>query len=354
MALLVAEGFEHVLGSADVARRFTDASSGVPSSMSITAGRLPGGRCLRATDGQAFSMRTAGLSPGSTTAILGFAARTHGTASSAVIVGLMNSSNAYQLKIEVTNIGGVQQIALKRGATTLYASPNFDLDEFLFIELFATIHASLGVWEFRINGMTVGYGTGNTSDSGTSGFSKLVVAPSADAGVTNYADVDDLYLLDDTGNVLNRMLGPVCLEALYGTRLVTENVQPWVPNTGTNKAAVDDGNVGPADDDTTYVTNDPTVDVLDLYGMSNAVSCRSTALNVRLIQDVKNTSGAADFFPTMDRIERTVFDVIAVGAASPYATYKTDVDPMSSEDIADTSFGFADTMPAAVKPIPLP
>jgi len=354
MALLIAEGFEHIHGSVDAGRRFTDSVTGIPTSLAFQAGRLPNGRCLRAQNGESFTLRSGALSPGSTTAILGVAVRANGNNAVSAIVRLVNAANAEQLSLSFTDIGGLLKVELKRGAAVLATSPTFPLDQFIYVELFATVDATLGVWELRINEMTIASGTGNTANAGGAGFSKLLLNLVANVGVTNYFDIDDLYLLSSTGEApLNQLLGAIGIESVVPFRLITEGTFPWTPNTGTNEQAVDDGDAGPVDDDATYVAY-TLQDKMDLYQMNKIRSVRSSMLNLRLSEDLTNTDPVdQEPFHTVSFKDKKInLEALLIAAASPYARYKTDAPPVTSEVFAETLYGYANTIAAQAIPQP--
>jgi len=347
MVLLIAEGFEHIRGTLDYERRFVESSpSGVPASLTQIAGRFPGSKCLRAVNGQVFSLRTHAISPGSITAILSFHFRSKGSFTSGLIIGLLNAANAQQIVVETLNLGGLQQINLRRGATVLYASPNLPIDAFYHVELRVKISPIIGEWDLRINEMSVSTGTGNTANGGTAGFVRLFASLTSDVGAAVYIDLDDLILMDDSGNrPHNRMLGITGIESLVSKSFMTSSLEPWKPNTGTNEAAIDDASTGTADDDTTFVDNSPLEVVGDFYDTEEVTSLHSSALNLRLSVDARETSTASDILMTSYSHNGKVVDLgqLTIGNSASYSRYKTDSVGGTPEDISSTSFGFRDT-----------
>lgn len=360
MAILVAEGFEHIRGTLDYERRFVESSpSGVPSSLTQIDGRFPGSKCLRAVNGQVYTLRTHDLTPGSVTAILSFHIRSKGSAlePSSLIIGMMSAANVQQIVVDCSNIGGAQSIVLRRGATALYASPELPLEEFYHVELRVLISPTVGEWDLRINNMTVSSGEGNTANGGTSGFVRLFAGFASDTSVDSYIDLDDLILMDDTGDgPFNKLLGPVGIECLVPVRLVSGSHSNWTPNTGTNRAAVDDASSGVADDDTTYIDNSAPGVSVDYYGMAPVVSLHSSTLNIRPSVDARETN--ADNDVTLSSIDRdnVVLDrgAVLIDANAAYFRYKVDSSGATPEDLFDSLFGIQEDSIVLWTPTPLP
>lgn len=359
MALLVAEGFEHIRGTLDYERRFVESSpSGVPSSLTQIDGRFPGSKCIRAVNGQVYTLRTHDLTPGSVTAILSFHLRSKGSAlePSSLIIGMMSAANVQQIVVDCSNIGGAQSIVLRRGSTHLYDSPELPLEEFYHVELRVLISPTIGEWDLRINDMTVSSGEGNTANGGTSGFARLFAGFSSDTSVDSYIDLDDLILMDDSGEgSFNKMLGPVGIECLVPVRLVSGSHSNWTPNTGTNRAAVDDASSGVADDDTTYIDNSAAGVSVDYYGMAPVTSLHSSTLNIRPSIDARETSADNDLTFTMFGPDASIddLDAVLVESGASYDRYSTDSEGRTPEDIFDSLFGIQEDSVVLWHPVPV-
>lgn len=132
------------------------------------------------------------------------------------------------------------------------------------LEAWATIDASAGSVEIRINGSTVASGTGNTTRPGIDGG----VHGTDGFGFFNPATVmhfsyKNLIVMDDQGGVHDDFIGEHIVQTLWPDALISPG--DFYANVGTLKEAMDD--IAP-DDSSTYIQSDSTFDSV-MFSMQN-------------------------------------------------------------------------------------
>lgn len=339
MSLLLWEGFEHIRSDVDLGRRFPEANTGLPSSLPLQPGRLPGGRCLR-IENDDVQFRTSNIGLGTDFIYLGFGIRIKNPESAWPHITILGVGNLEQLTLQLISFGGEIKFRLMRGATQLFLSDGFDPEVYYYFELEAKIHNS-GYWKIRVNEMTISEGEGDTATIGNVGWDKLLFRLKTQSGAGNYVELDDLYVCNETGED-NTLLGAVCIEAFEAQNDGSE--QSWAPNTGTNVGCVDDASSGGVDDDTTYVASPGIPGNLDLYLLGKSRSLGGGIRKMRAAIDTAN-SEATDATLAIVRKEnntKTQEASVTVLAGAGYATRLLDMGPLPYEHVDKSEYGFAD------------
>ncbi len=162
-----------------------------------------------------------------------------------------DSTNAPQVTIGTTSTGALRAMRGDYNGTLLGTSADlvFGAEAYNFIECKVTIDDTEGAIEVRVNQVTVlnltGIDTKNTSESTISQFE----VGHRSSGSSQTYQIDDLYLLDDTGDQLNDFIGDhaVLEDVADGDGAFTE----WTSNiSGDLYEAVDEI---PQDGDTSFI-----------------------------------------------------------------------------------------------------
>lgn len=247
MALLFVDSFDHY-GTDELPRKWDNVEGAT-----IVAGQ---GRCgtqaMFITTSPAIHGAIKGVQATGPTVIVGMAVKipsTHGN--DAVLVTVMAGSTPtfqYRHQSDGSIKGIVNPDAAFPDTAFLTGGGLLPKDEYHFLEIKHTMHASAGTVDIQIDGVLVYSGTGlETSVDGTTWTGVIV-------GDRNFAYtmyVDDFYIADTSGTTNNDFLGDIRIEALQPVSDGT--TQEWDLGAGASHwEAVDDG-VEP-DDDTSYVS----------------------------------------------------------------------------------------------------
>lgn len=231
---------------------------------------------------------TYAFTPGSTTGVVGFAAKAPLFTQPMDLVRIYDQSGsleypACQLRVMIEQTGLIQII---RGADAFSHSASFvgggnavralrprdsaDIlattatpivnDTYYFFEFVFTIHGSTGAVELFINGASAASATGiDTDESGLTNWGAVSLGrvqqyTDTATNAANYLDFDDFYVLDDTGTELNARLGDVRVEYIANQTdaVAIGTNQGWTPSTGTDHGALVDEST--PDDDSTYIS----------------------------------------------------------------------------------------------------
>lgn len=206
--------------------------------------------------------------------ITGFGFKRSSSASHYYMDLYLGASRQLSLQFHATDPGNYWTVKLLRGATVL-ASGTTELafDTWYYIELKATIHASTGAYEIRINESSEFSGSGaNTAESG-----------SANADVFNLRDsfaqyFDDWYICDSSGSVNNDFLGDCQVEGILPNGAGDKT--QWAAQPATNNyQRVDDAQNAYSTADYVY---DDTAGQGDLYEFENPGAITGTIKGVAL------------------------------------------------------------------------
>ena len=247
--------------------------------------------------------------------------RALGASPQTVIVGAGMSIPAYGTYCDLYDGSTVQlRITLASGAITVHRGPgttllgthpvSWLLNVWQYLEVMATIDPTNGSYELRVNGATIGSGTGlNTRNSGASQVTAVRFT-----GTSSGNTVDDVYVCDTTGSYCNTFLGPVRVSHLAPT---SDASTTWSRNGGSN-------NYGRLTDilpdgDTTYVYS-TTPDAVDRYGLADLPAEAYTVAAVASVMYVRRDGGTLSVAPLM-RSGAATSEGSAVAPGSTYAAY---------------------------------
>jgi len=248
--------------------------------------------------------------------------RALGASPQTVIVGAGTRLGTYSSYWELYDGSTVQlRFTLASGAINVYRGPgttllgthavSWPLNMWQYLEVRATIDPTNGSYELRVNGATIGSGSGlNTRNSGASQVTAVRFTGAGGAA----CHVDDLYICDTTGSYCNTFLGPVCISHLAPASDVSTT---WSRNGGTS-------NYGrltetAPDGDTTYVY-DATPGHVDQYGLADLPTAAYTVAAVASVMYVRSDGGTLSVAPVMWSGSSTS-EGAAVAPGAAYAAY---------------------------------
>jgi len=254
MAFIFADGFDHYTITNDRHLDKWDRET-TTSSFSINSGTGQGG-----SDSGRFTSAVSLVKniTESTTLIFGFWIKYSGTSTSTSCRFLRFFNDG----TEMCQLGySAGKLVFFDDASFEYNVPNVSLrsGREYYIEGKIVFDETEGSVEIRVDGQTQMTRTG--IDTAADSINEVYFGTSS--GIST-CDLDDFYLLDDTGSTFNDFLGPIRIETLFPNANGTTNA--WDNVTGpSNYQDVDDN---PPDDDTTYVSTSTTTEV-DLYAFGN-------------------------------------------------------------------------------------
>lgn len=217
--------------------------------------------------------------------------------------------------------------AIPSGTLLAQSSANVIDDNWHYIEVSATIHATTGSVIVRVDGVEVVNFTGNTKNTGTSTNIDLVRFKAGKyVGVSTIVALDDMYICDGTGSTNNTFLGDVRVQTILptgagsSTQLVpTGSANNWqnvneVPfNNATYNAS---STVGERD---MYALGDLTVGTTTVYATQSVAHMQKSDAGVGTAK-VAVKSGASTYYDPTQSLG---------SAVTAYATVR-EVDPATS------------------------
>ena len=327
MAYLKADGFE-TYGDLETNMELAQWAD-INGSAALTAGAgRDGGYALQIGSGATLAVRMT-FGKNTTTCIIAFAIKfVASLPASSTACGFSLLDNAGTENASVT-WGSDGSILFRRGSRsgTILAQTAPDVlsvGSWLFFEIKATASQTVGAVEIRVNGVTEASATGLDSVNGSNVEYSQINFNNGASGTANY-QIDDFFILDDTGPYLNDFLGD---------RVVLEQVcdadgadADWTLSAGVDSYAVIDEI--PQDGDTTYAQASIVGDRMgitfpDLPAGYNAVEC------VELFQISKKTSagtGSVKMIASSNSVEGDGPDEALTEAYAGYrAIFETDPD----------------------------
>lgn len=231
MALLFMDGFDHYATSAEMARKWS-----VVDIAGFVTGRSGSGQAVSLSN---FDDLTVSMGAKNNITI-GMAI--YRTTSSTVTIDFRSSSNVDNIAIELNPDGSIE---LLRGGTTTLATSTYTIpyNAWVYLEIYGYVDNTAGRCEVRANGTTVIDYTGDTYNLGNVDITQI--------RIENHIQIDDLYVVDNTGAVNNSFLGDVRVETLYPSGDATPN-----DFTATGAGTTNADRVQSMDDDTTYLSSD--------------------------------------------------------------------------------------------------
>lgn len=295
MALLFIESFDHY-ATADLTEKWS-ASAG--STIVAAAGRHASA-ALRTSNSSHYVKRT-GLSASGSVVAIGVALKPSDLSGLTPAILEVHSGGTVQLSLGNNSSGqfrvsrgtqwGGTQLGISSGTTLTVGA-------YAYVELLATLHASAGAVEVRINGVAVLTLSGvNTAASGTAWDAVALGDPAASRSCPG--DWDDLYVMDGSGAApWNTFLGDCRVDVCRPTGAGATT--GWTPSTGANWQCVDDA--APNDDTDyaeataagavdTFVTEDAPAGG-SIIGIQHTLSLRKTDAGTCTVAAVVRHSGA--------------------------------------------------------------
>ncbi len=212
----------------------------------------------------------------------GFAIDTSTVISS--ILNLLGDAGATtHLALKSTAFGG---FALYRGASLIASTANylFTNNVWKYVEVSATISATVGAVTVKMDGSVVLTFTGNTKNGGTNTTIDTVTFIADGAPLVS---LDDIYICNDQGSVNNTFLGDVRVQALLpnGAGSSTQ----WAPLSGANYTNVNTVPPNVA----TYVSDSTPAD-RDTYALEDCAAGTGTIYGVQsVLAALKSDAGSA-------------------------------------------------------------
>jgi hypothetical protein len=311
MALLFIDGFDHYT-QADVLKKWSATNSSFQS-MSTTLGRRGGGAMLRPYD------TFKNLDANKTALIVGFAWFTAGFSSSTILQGDsmlgLGSGAAPSIYASISSAG---EIFVHRGQTILGRTKPGILTQgaWAYIEVKCVAGTSAGAIEIRVNGILELQL--NNINVGISQFATINFGPGGPG--TNFLTqiqnnrLDDLYVLDTSGDTNNDFLGDCRVDSYFPTS--EGAVQEWTPvPAGVHYTTVDEVPVSGTDYVETSTSgavelfgyNDLINTPLAIFGVQVNSAARKTDAGSRSINNATRIAGANYFGPALTLSDSTVY-----------------------------------------------
>lgn len=314
MALLFMDSFDHY-ASADLPDKYSAASG---ATIVAAAGRRSSSG-LRTNGGSQTVSKALAVS--GNVAILGIAMKMSalGGGSNSGYVQFL-SAGTVQMMFTVNGSGFWQAYRRDLPFGTLLGTASGSplvAGTYAFVEFRATIHASAGTVDIRINGINVLSLTAqNTSQSGAAAWDSIALFGGSSV------DWDDLYVLDGSGSSpLNAFLGDCRVDPSYPTGPSADGAPhtQWTPSAGANWSCVDE--TAP-NDDTDSVTASAT-GLKDTYAVTDAPVVGGTIYGVQLLWNIKKLdTGTCSVAPIVRGADNSSVVGDATGTAqNPTTTY---------------------------------
>jgi hypothetical protein len=230
-----------------------------------------------------------------------------------------------QVHLEIVSNAGSFEIRLMRGATQLaITTSSFVYGAWHHFELKVLVHPSTGTYELRHNEVSAFSATGqNTANAGSSQAD--VFAMRFTTTSTNVR-IDDVYVWDGTGSVVNDFVGDTVIEGIQvtGAGATTQ----WTPSAGSNFDNVDDPPVTVDDVGAGGFNSSDTAAQRDLYAFSDLTQIDGTILSVQLDTQLAMASSGSRSVKTKYRDpDTTVVDIATKAVTS--TSYDSFQDVMS-------------------------
>lgn len=316
MTLLFMDGFD----VGDVAQKW-DVGGTTPSTSSTT--RFSTGKSISLPDNGSASVLTKSVTA-SSTMIVGFAfysAGAGGNASPVFFYGDSGATSHVNLRHTITTL------QLYRGDGTLLATSPAGViatNQWLYIEMSATIADSGGRVIVKANGVTVIDFTGDTKNGGTNTTIDTVVLSHGNAGANNFL-FDDLYICNTAGSVNNTFLGDVRVQTLVPTGAGAST--QFTPSVGSNWDNVNDLPLV-----TTTYNSDATSGHRDTYAMGDLISGTGTIFGIQdVLVALKTDAGAASLKAALKSGGTVYYDIAqSLGTSLGESPVIRETDPATS------------------------
>lgn len=328
--LLFIDGFDHY-ATADITKKWSSYSY---STIGTGTGRR-GGNCLNVQGTSRVVQKN--FAAHLSSIIVGMAFKYSGTDGATAFGlrdGVVNST-----RITMRSDGRIQ---IMRGDTTVVASslPGvIPLGEWFYLEAKYAFGETTGAAEVRVNGNTViGLTNVNTSDSGVSGYSNIIVGAVGTGSAVGAGLVDDLYLCDTSGSVNNDFLGDCRVDAYLPTS--DGALSAWTPEpAGVHYTTVDDATPNATD----YVSS-ATVGNKELFGVPDMINTPLSIFGVQLAAAAWKTDAGFREIKNIVRVSGTDYpsSALAVTETSAYKLNIWDQNPATSTAWTDAAVNAAE------------
>lgn len=201
-----------------------------------------------------------------------------------------SGDDSVSLGVSTYKEGSGFRVSLWRGGETIYRSPIYDYDKWLYVEGRSVLAGSgVNTW-LRINGMDAYQGEVSRTPAQET-WQYFTVTAMSNLNDT-YVELDDLYIMnhDGDGGLFPRGGYYTSVETLFPNGPGTHS--EWTPLSGTNFSQVDDGASGTVDDDASYVSGDNDLS-LDLHSMSDLREMNGRIYGVEANMDGKYQDAGA-------------------------------------------------------------
>lgn len=215
---------------------------------------------------------------------------------------------------------GTGKLRVQRGATVLATSVNaISLNTWYYLEFQATISTTVGRYELRVNGTSVGWipqSAANQNTQLTANAYATGVGLGAPNGSGNANFYDDFYALDSSGAVNTTFLGDIRVAALRPQ--AAGNYAQWTSNGGPNFANVADN---PWYDGDTTFNQSATANQIDSFVFDDLPAASGSVFGIQHVLWAKKDVGAARTFAALQRSSATDYVGTTQNAGTSYAMY---------------------------------
>lgn len=192
------------------------------------------------------------------------------------------------------------------GSVIASAAFNFVTATWNYIEVMATVAASGGNCQVRLNGVLMINFTGNTMNGGTNTTTDAISLVS-NGGFANHGYFDDLYACDTSGTANNNFLGDVRVQTLVPNGVGSST--QFSPTGSANNWS----NVNDLPDSTSTYNSSATVGNRDTYAMGDVLGSTGTVFGIQdNIHAFKTDSGSANIKPALKSGASLVYDTTLI------------------------------------------
>ena len=297
--VIFTDSFAHY-ATADLAKKYSSVSG---YSKIVSPGRVAGSFCLQ-FDNTFTTERTALVIPGGnrSTVYVEAGMRVSVTPGNDVALLLLRDGNNTQVDLRWTSSG---ELRITRNGTSLGVTTGLALltNTWYHIGLMATIHASAGAFELRVNGITRLSATGqNTQATGNAWVSQVAFGNLANFNSSHFAD----FIVSTDG-----FCGDCVVKAILPQG--AGNYSQWTPSTGSGWQCVDEAAMN---NDTDYVESGTT-------GRRNSydfapVGVNGTVKAVQRVTTVRKDDAGSRAIKQFTRISGTDYDGPVVSVTDSY------------------------------------
>jgi len=304
MACLFIDGFDAYSVDADINRKWSS-SYNLSTDWDLVAGRY-GGSAIQLDNATAWMQRDVA---NAVTLIIGFDYQPSSILGDSILE--ISDASTIQLSLYQEADG---TLSVKRGTTTILGTSSLALVDatYYHIELKVTIDNTTGAFELRVDGGSETSGTSQDTQESANAYANEIRVTGPATG--SAFDIDNFYLLDDTGAECNDFLGVVQVQTLYPDGDTADS--GFAPKSGSGPNDYKQVDEASVDDDTSYIYSDvvgakslfdytslspevSSVHAAQMVGVLRRESTEATP-NVALIMKSGATEGASADIVTTD------------------------------------------------------